>query len=879
MTASLAYATSNRLPTMHDFFAAVSKLLEPRQIQRGPQHLAAVESDALTAYRQRPIGVLIPEAQDDLVEIVRLCNRHDLPFVARGSGTSLSGGSLPVEDGVVLALNRMRRIRSLRATERIAVVEPGVINQWVSDAAASAGLYYAPDPSSQSVCTIGGNVAFNSGGAHCLKTGMTSNHVLGLRVVLPDGEVVHLGGDSLEHVGPDLVGLFVGSEGQLGVAYEVTLRLLPKPPSIFTLLAGYSSLEAAGDAVGEVIAAGLLPAAMEIMDRLAIEAAEAAVQAGYPDVEALLIVELDGEELVVEEEAEILREVVRGTGPVEMRSATGGEERDRIWRGRKGAFSAVGRLSPDYIVQDGVVPRRHLGEALARIRGLAERAALRVANVFHAGDGNLHPLILYDGRREGEFERAEELAGEILRMCLELGGSITGEHGVGMEKREFLPEMFAPEDLEIVSRLRRAVDPKGLANPGKVLTDDTDRAAERETASDEAIERSEGPPSPAGIHRPASESELAELLASTSGGVVVRGGGTKSPPESGEGELHIDLRGLDGVVEYEPSEFTITARAGTPLSTLIRLLAENEQHLPFDPLLAGAGATLGGTVAANAAGPGRIRHGGVRDFILGVRWVDGEGRVRRAGGRVVKNAASLDLPKLMVGARGRYGALTEITMKVFPRASGHGTVLLHQLDIDRLLGLYESLARSPFELDGLEARHADTGRSGWTLSVRLGGRPRSLQRRMNALETWARVRAPSDHDVEVLDAKAEMATWRALASLSWADQKCAVVKIPCTVESFRAIEAVGVLVGSERVFSATQQILVEMREGELDALDTALDQLGLPAEVLRFGVGGPIRSVAPAPVARLGAWNPTAFHRRIERALDPNGRFASQASG
>ena len=322
------------------------------------------------------------------------------------------------------------------------------------------------------MCTIGGNVAFNSGGAHCLKYGMTSNHVLGLKAVLADGTRVALGGESLESGGPDLTGLFVGSEGLFGIALEVTLRLLRLPEKRHTLLASYSRLQDAGDAVAAVIEAGLLPGAMEIMDRLAIRAAEAAVQAGYPqDAAALLIVELEGEEAEVAAEAEVLAVVIDASAPREIRVARDDAERERIWRGRKGAFSAVGRLSPDYIVQDGVVPRGRLGEALAEIERLSARVGLEVANVFHAGDGNLHPLILFDGREAGALERAEELAGEILRMCIRFGGSITGEHGVGVEKRDYLPEMYAEPDLELMHRLRAEFDPAGIANPGKMLLD------------------------------------------------------------------------------------------------------------------------------------------------------------------------------------------------------------------------------------------------------------------------------------------------------------------------------------------------------------------------------------------------------------------------
>lgn len=442
------------------------------------EQLAPYESDALTAFRTRPQAVALVESQAEVIKIVRLCHRHQIPFVARGSGTSLSGGSLPIAEGIVIALNRLNRILSLNPVTRTAVVEPGVVNLEVSRMAAAHGLYYAPDPSSQLICTIGGNVAFNSGGAHCLKYGMTSNHVLGIKAVLPDGEVVELGSSSLESVGPDLTGFFVGCEGLFGIALEITLRLLPKPERYRTVLASYTSLQAAGDAVAAVVASGLLPGAMEIMDSLAIEAAEASVNAGYPrDAAALLIVELEGEAVQVEREFADLQTIIANTGAQEVRIAHDDAERARIWKGRKGAFSAVGRLSPDYIVQDGVVPRGKLGIALATIERLSQQYGLRVANVFHAGDGNLHPLILYDGRESGALHRAEALAGEILHLCIDLGGSITGEHGVGMEKRQYMPAMFGPDDMQAMHDFRHALDPLELANRGKMFPDDAQAAS------------------------------------------------------------------------------------------------------------------------------------------------------------------------------------------------------------------------------------------------------------------------------------------------------------------------------------------------------------------------------------------------------------------
>ena len=453
----------------HPLIETFSRMYDSERLLTRPAQLMAYESDALTVFQQRPAAVVIPQDRAEVIETIRLCHEHNVPFVARGSGTSLSGGSLPIADGIVIALNRLDRILRLDAEERIAVVEPGVINLKVSDAAKPYGLYYAPDPSSQSICTIGGNVAFNSGGAHCLKYGMTSNHVLGMTVALPDGEVVELGGESLEGFGPDLPGFFVGSEGLFGVALEITLRLLPIPQTYRTVLAAYDSLHAAGDAVTAVVASGLLPGAIEIMDALAIKAAEVGAKAGYPKAPALLIVELEGEESAVEAEFAQLMQLIEETSPLEVRMAQTADERARIWKGRKAAFSAVGRLAPDYIVQDGVVPRSRLGDALAEIDRLSASYGIEVANVFHAGDGNLHPLILFDGREEGALERAEELAGEILELCVDLGGSITGEHGVGMEKRAFLPKMYGPLEMQAMEDVRRSVDSMSLANRGKML--------------------------------------------------------------------------------------------------------------------------------------------------------------------------------------------------------------------------------------------------------------------------------------------------------------------------------------------------------------------------------------------------------------------------
>lgn len=454
------------------FYQKLQEICPGRRTLTRDVDLLPYESDALVAVSTKPGAVVLPETEEEVVQIVKLCHAAGVPFVARGSGTSLSGGSMPIKDGVVIALNRLNKILAIDPEQKTAVVQPGVINLKISNSVKQYGLYYAPDPSSQSICTIGGNVAFNSGGAHCLKYGMTSNHVLKLKVVLPDGEVVEFGSESSEGmgVGPDLIGLFIGSEGLFGIALEITVRLLPIPEQYRTVLAAYDSLEKAGDAVAAVVASGLLPGAMEIMDKLALKAAETAVKAGYPaGAQALLIVELEGESQQVDREFDHLVNVIEGTGAYKIEVAQDEAHRAKIWKGRKGAFSSVGRLSPNYVVQDGVVPRSQLGKALAGIEKASQEYGLEVANVFHAGDGNLHPLILYDGRQEGALEHAEELAGEILAICVKLGGTLTGEHGIGVEKRDYMPMLFGETDLDVMHAIRNKIDTKGIANPGKKL--------------------------------------------------------------------------------------------------------------------------------------------------------------------------------------------------------------------------------------------------------------------------------------------------------------------------------------------------------------------------------------------------------------------------
>nr|WP_211311090.1 FAD-linked oxidase C-terminal domain-containing protein [Gluconacetobacter liquefaciens] len=430
----------------------------------------AFECDGLTAYRQLPMVVVLPETTAQVSEILRYCHANRIKVVPRGAGTSLSGGALPLQDGILLGLGKFKRILDIDVENRCIVVQPGVTNLGISQAVQAQGLYYAPDPSSQIACTIGGNVAENSGGVHCLKYGLTTNNVIGVELVMMDGEIIRLGGKHFDASGYDLLGVLVGSEGMLGVVTEVTVRILPKPPGARALMIGFATIEGVGHCVAEVIATGIIPGGMEMMDHLAIEAAEAFVHAGYPlDAAALLIIELDGCAAEIDHLIAAVEAIAGRHGATSCRASQSEEERLLFWAGRKAAFPAVGRLSPDYYCMDGTIPRRQIGTVLQRMEEMEAKYKLRVANVFHAGDGNLHPLILYDANRPGELQRAEDFGNDILRLCVEVGGVLTGEHGVGVEKRDLMGTMFNDSDLAQQTRLKCAFDSESLLNPGKVF--------------------------------------------------------------------------------------------------------------------------------------------------------------------------------------------------------------------------------------------------------------------------------------------------------------------------------------------------------------------------------------------------------------------------
>jgi glycolate oxidase len=453
-----------------EIVADLHRLLPGERVIDGADERRVFESDGLSAYRQMPMVVVLPSTVGQVATVMRYCRDQKIKVVPRGAGTSLSGGALPLADGVLLGLSKFNRILDIDPANRCVVVQPGVTNLGISDAVRHLGFYYAPDPSSQIACTIGGNIAENSGGVHCLKYGLTTNNVLGIEMVTLDGEVIRLGGKHLDTAGYDLLGVMTGSEGLLGVVTEVTVRILPKPPTARALLIGFPSAETGGQCVADIIAAGIIPGGMEMMDKPAIHAAEDFVKVGYPlDVEALLIVELDGCAAEVDHLIDKVEAIARANQAASLRISSTENERLAFWAGRKAAFPAVGRISPDYYCMDGTIPRKALPQVLARMREMSVRYDLRVANVFHAGDGNLHPLILYDANKPGELDRTEAFGADILRLCVEVGGVLTGEHGVGVEKRDLMGVMFSAVDLNQQQRLKCAFDPSGLLNPGKVF--------------------------------------------------------------------------------------------------------------------------------------------------------------------------------------------------------------------------------------------------------------------------------------------------------------------------------------------------------------------------------------------------------------------------
>ena len=642
------------------FIRRLRKIVGKDHVRSGPADLEVYSYDASLA-RARPGAVVFPADTGEIAGVVQTASEASIPYVPRGFGTNLSGGSIAPENGLIICLSRLNRILSIRPDRRCAEVQAGVTNLELQNALAPLRFFYAPDPASQKVSTLGGNVAENSGGPRCVKHGVTKNHILGLEVVLPDGEAVRMGGQVLDPPGYDLCSILVGSEGTLGIVTEITVRILPLAESVVTLLAVYDRVADAARSVSEIIAAGIVPASLEMMDAPVMRAVEESYPCGYPlDAAAVLIIEVDGPTVGLKGQAERVREICSAQGCRQVREAGDSGERDLLWAGRRGAFGAIARLAPSYLVADCTVPRTKIPEALERVRAIAERHQLSHGNVFHAGDGNLHPLLFFDSRDPDQLHRVHEAGLEIMRESVDLGGTITGEHGVGVEKLEAMFMIFSEDDLDAQRAVRRAFDPEQRLNPGKAIpaparTQPAEEARGQEISGAEEL-------------APATPEEACEIVTQ-----AFREGVALLPEGKGRWRafgnttdrdlLPLRSTGLASIVEYDPPNQTITVGAGISLEELQRALKPNRQWLPIRPFL-GKATTLGSMLALGACGPERLRYGAPRDLLLGLRFVSGTGRLISTGGKVVKNVAGYDLGRLLAGSAGTLGFLTELTLRV-----------------------------------------------------------------------------------------------------------------------------------------------------------------------------------------------------------------------
>ena len=672
------------------------QIVGDEHVSTGPAHAEVYGYDASLAVAM-PDAVVLPADTEQTAAVVRAAARAGVPYVPRGFGTNLSGGSVAARRGLIVGLSRLNRILEIKPEGRYAVAQSGVTNLELQDALAPLGFTYAPDPASQKVATLGGNVGENSGGPHCLKYGVTSNHVLGMTVVLSGGEVVRLGTAALDPPGYDLRGVLIGSEGTLAVVTEVVVRVLPSPEAVTTLLAVYDNHADAARSVSAVVAAGMVPATLEMMDATVIKAIEESKPCGYPrDAAAVLIIEVDGPAVGLQQQADEIRRICLARGCREVRKASDASERDRLWAGRRGAFGAIARLAPSFLVADCTVPRTRLPDALARVAAIAEAHRLPHGNVFHAGDGNLHPLLLFDSRDPEQVRRVHRAGDEIMQACVDLGGTITGEHGVGMEKIEAMRMVFSESDLGAQRRLREAFDPDDLLNPGKILppaanTPETvhqpsEPTCNRTARHDELV--------------PADWCEACDAVrrAYLDRAALLPAGGATRLDFGNRSEHDVTLlrsSRLASVVEYDPANQVIAVGAGMSLDSLQDVLAENGQWLPLRPPPDGRH-TLGGVAALGLCGPERLRYGAPRDLLLGLKFVSGTGALVAAGGRVVKNVAGYDLTRLLVGSAGTLGLIAELTVRLLSLPQ-HCLAVMASGPLDRCAAAAGELLRSKLE--------------------------------------------------------------------------------------------------------------------------------------------------------------------------------------
>jgi len=613
-----------------------------------------------------PGVVVFPANTQEVSQLVKAANTEGIDIVPRGYGTNLSGGTISITHGLVICLSRFNQILSIHPESRYAVVQPGVTNLEVQKALAKVGAFYAPDPASQKVSTLGGNAGENSGGPLCLKYGVTSNHILGMEIVTADGEIMRIGGPALDPPGFDLRGLMVGSEGAMAITTELTLRTLPKTQSVITMLAVYDDIQAAALSVSKIISAGILPNTLEMLDALVIEAVEASIPCGYPlDAAAVLLIEVEGMTLGLKEQAEQIKEICMTTQCRNITIAKTEKERDLLWQGRKGAFGAVARLAPNYLVNDATVPRTNLPKALEQIKAIADKHDCRVGNVFHAGDGNMHPLLLFDSRNEGELEKVHKAGWDIMEACVALGGTISGEHGIGQEKQNAMRMIFSSDDLNTQQTVKLAFDPENRLNPNKVIPLSKSPGQPLEAFEPTILKRLGGA-SCKGVAQ-----ARAAVKAAKDGGKPVIAVGADTFSHYGnlckKDATPVSTLAMTDIIEYDADNLYITLGAGVSLHALQQILEAKNQWLPLRPPFFDSKATTGSLVAMGSSGPERMFYGAPRDFLLGLQYIDSQGRIISTGGKVVKNVAGYDMTRLLTGSNGSLGIITEATWRVLTR--------------------------------------------------------------------------------------------------------------------------------------------------------------------------------------------------------------------
>jgi glycolate oxidase subunit GlcD len=784
--------------------------------------LLVYECDGLMQHKHPPRAVVFPSSTKETAEVIRALVRAGVPFAPRGAGTGLSGGALAHNQAVIIEMARMRRLLKLDPQNRFAVVETGMINAHLSREAVKYGLHYVPDPSSQTTCTIGGNIAENAGGIHCLKYGMTVDHVIGLRAVLSTGEIVELGGIGAEGSLYDLLGLFIGSEGTFGIATEATLRLTPLPTGVRTMLADFTDVNNASRTVSAIIAAGLIPAALEMMDGPTIRALEASVYAaGLPtDTEAALLIELDGLEAGLEREAQQAEAICRKYGARNVQRAANEYERKRLWAARKSSFGAMGRISPDLMIQDAVIPRSKLPEVLAETYRIASKYSLIVTNVFHAGDGNLHPVLCFDSRYSDQIKRVKEAGRELMETCVRAGGSITGEHGVGLDKSEYLPLIFSDDDMEAMLRIRAAFDPTNLCNPGKIFPTSRSCGEPRpvrwkeeivdqdvssrvfipkiDTVNETASAKDTSKPTPTAsiynrlsklisadkiidrgiedslIVNPDSIEEACEILqlAEKENWTIVPAG-SQTWINAGNQLSNIDLiistSKLSNIIEHVPADLITIVQPGITLKTLNTELNRAGQWIPLDPPDDGR-ATMGGIVATNIPGAQSFGYGSARNYLIGMRVALADGRVIKMGGRVVKNVAGYDLGKLFCGSYGTLGLIVELNFKLRPLPFQQSTVLIRGNNINNLISFAHTILASkllPVATELISPAMAiqlslSEGNKYPVLIIRFAGVEEVVSYQINQIEKLLREQT-SDLDLQYISD--DQTIWESLASV------------------------------------------------------------------------------------------------------------------